>query len=47
MINKLHEMSFRIIPNDYSSDFTILLENNNDISNHRRNIQDEIFKLVK
>ena len=47
MINKLHEMSFRIIPNDYSSDFTMLLENNNDICNHRRNIQAEIFKLVK
>ena len=27
-INKLHERSLRIILNDYSSDFNILLENN-------------------
>ena len=34
MINKLHERSLRIILNDYSSDFNMLLENNNDICNH-------------
>ena len=39
MIKKLHERSLRIILNDYSSDFNILLENNNDISNQHRNIQ--------
>ena len=38
MNNKLHERSLRIILNDYSSDFNILLENNNDICNHHRNI---------
>ena len=37
MINKLHERSLRVILNDYSSNFNILLENNNDISNHHRN----------
>ena len=48
MINKLHERSLRIILNDYSSDFNILLENNNDIRNHHRNIQvllTEVFKM--
>ena len=48
MINKLHERSSRIILNDYSSDFDILLENNNDICNHHRNIQAlliEVFKI--
>ena len=48
MINKLHEWSLRIILNEYSSNFNILLENNNDISNHHRNIQAlliEVFKM--
>ena len=48
MINKLRERSLRIILNDYSSDFNILLENNNDICNHHRNIQAllvEVFKI--
>ena len=48
MINKLHERSSRIILNDYSSDFDILLENKNDICNHHRNIQAlliEVFKI--
>ena len=48
MINKLHERSLRITLNDYSSDFNILLENNNDIRNHHRNIQVlliEVFKM--
>ena len=48
MINKLHERSLRIILNDYSSDFNILLENNNDICNDHRNIQallTEVFKI--
>ena len=48
MINKLHEMSLRIILNEYSSNFNILLESNNDICNHHRNIQallTEIFKM--
>ena len=48
MINKLHERSLRIILNYYSSNFNILLENNNDISNHHRNIQaflTEVFKM--
>ena len=34
--------------NDYSSNFNILLENNNDISNHHRNIQAlliEVFNM--
>ena len=48
MINRLHERLVRIILNDYSSDFNILLENNNDICNQHRNIQAlliEVFKI--
>ena len=48
MINKIHERSLRIILNDYSSNFKILLENNNDLSNHHRNTQallTEVFKM--
>ena len=49
MINKLHERSLKITLNDcYSSDFNILLENNNDICNHHINIQyllNEVFKM--
>ena len=48
MINKLHERSLRIILNDYSSDFNILLENNIDICNHHKNVQAlfiEVFKM--
>ena len=47
MINKLHERSLRIILNDYSSDFNILLENNNDICNHHRNIQALLTEVLK
>ena len=48
MINKLHERSLRIILNDYSSNFNILPENNNDKCNHLINIQTlliEVFKM--
>ena len=47
MINKLREKSLRIIQNDYSSNFNILLENNNDICNHHRNIQALLIEVVK
>ena len=48
MIKKLNERSLRITLNNYPSDFNILLENNNDICNHHRNIQAllmEVFKM--
>ena len=48
VINRLDERSLRIILNDYSSDFHILLENNNGICNHNRNSQallTEVFKM--
>ena len=48
MINKLHERSLKIILNDYPNNLNILLENNNDINNHQRNIQAllvEVFKM--
>ena len=46
-INKLHERSIRIILNDYSSDFNMLLENSDDISNHHRNIQALLTEVLK
>ena len=48
VINKLHERSLRTILNDYSSNFNILLENNNDTSNYHRNVQAlliEVFNM--
>ena len=45
IINKLYERSLK---NDYSSDFNVLFENNNDICNHHRNIQallTEVFNV--
>ena len=50
MIHKVHERALRVIPNDHGSDFETLLQNNNDICNHHRNIQTlliEIFKIKK
>lgn len=38
MSNKFYERSLRNILNDYSSEFNELLGNNDDISNHYRNI---------
>ena len=47
MINKLHERSLKIALNDYSSDFNELLENNNKICNHHRNVQTLLIKVFK
>ena len=47
MVNKLHERSLRIVLNDFSNNFNILLENNNDISNRHRNIQALLVEVFK
>ena len=47
MINKVHERSLRMISDDYSSDFEELLDHNNDISNHHRNIQTLMIEMFK
>ena len=50
MINTVHEMTLRVILNDHEIEFETLLQNNNDVSNHHRNIQTlliEIFKIKK
>ena len=39
MNTKIYERVLRLIPNDHTSDFNTLLQNNNDICNHHRNIQ--------
>ena len=50
LINKVHERTLRVILNDHESDFETLLQNNNDVCSHHRNIQTlliEIFKIKK
>ena len=48
-INKIHERALRIAYNDYTSDFKTLLENDNTVTIHQRNIQaltSEIYKTL-
>ena len=47
MINKIHERALRLIPNDRTSDFDTLLQNNNDTYNHHRNIQTLMIEIYK
>ena len=50
MINKVHERALRVLLNDHESDFEILLQINNGVCNHHRNIQTlliQIFKIKK
>ena len=50
MINKVHERALRVILNGHESDYETLLQNNNDVCNHYKNIQTlliEIFKIEK
>ena len=39
MINKELERALRVVLNDYTSDFKTLLQRNNDVCNHQRNIK--------
>ena len=50
MINQVHERALRVILNDHESDFEKILQNNDEVCNHHRNIQTlliEIFKIKK
>ena len=47
MINKIHEWALRLILNNHTSDFDTLLQNNNDICNHHRNIQTLMVEIYK
>ena len=50
MTNKAQERALRVIVNDHERDFETLLQNNNNVCNHHRNIQTlliEIFKIKK
>ena len=50
MVNKVLERALRVILNDHESNFETLLQNNNGVCNHHRNIQTlliEIFKIEK
>ena len=48
-INRIHERALRIVYNDYTSTFTILLDRDKSFTVHQRNIQTlaiEVFKVV-
>ena len=50
MINKVNERALRVLLNDHESDFETLMQINNYVCNHHRNIQTlliEIFKIKK
>ena len=50
LITKTHQRSLRLILNDHESSFVELLQENNDITNHQRNIPillTEAFKTTK
>ena len=47
MINEVHERALRVILNNHESDFETLLQNNNDLCNHDRNIQTLLIKIFK
>ena len=47
LINKIHERSLRIAYNDYFSDFNSLLEKDNSITIHQRNIQALTLEIYK
>ena len=47
MIKKLHERGLRIVLNDNTSDFETLVQKNNDISSHHKNIQMLMIKPYK
>ena len=47
MVNKIHERVLRLRLNDNASDFDTLLQNNNDTSNHIRNIPSLVFEIYK
>ena len=47
MINRLHERSLRIVNDDENSDFKSLLEMNNEVSIHHRNLQVLMIELYK
>ena len=46
-INKIHERALRIAYNDYTSDFKTLLENDNTVTIHQRNIQALTLEIYK
>ena len=49
LINKIHERSLRLITNDKTSTFEHLLQANNEITTHQRNLQVlmvEVFKII-
>ena len=46
-INRIHERALRIAYNDYTSDFESLLQKDNSVTFHERNIQDLTLEVYK
>ena len=47
LINRIHERALRISYNDYLSDFKVLLEKDNSVTIHQRNIQALTLEVYK
>ena len=47
LINRIHEKALRIAYNDYLSDFKVLLEKDNSVTIHQRNIQALTLEVYK
>ena len=45
--NKVHKRALRVVLNDHTSDFRTLLQKNNDLSNHHRNIRTLLIEIFK
>ena len=47
LVNGIHERALRIAYNDYISGFDILLEKDNSVTIHQRNIQTLLLEIYK
>lgn len=47
MINKVHERELRLVLNVLTSDLKTLLQKNNDVCNHCKNIQTLLIEILK
>ena len=47
MINKVHERELRLVLNVLASDLKTLLQKNNDVCNHCKNIQTLLIEILK
>ena len=45
--DKVHERALRVVLNDHTSDFKTLLQRNNDVYNHHKNIQNLLIEIFQ